>query len=64
MAHGKNRAAWDHTSNVLAMLFNINRGKNNKPMKADDFNPYTTKASKAKGFKPKTAEQLWNHLGI
>ena len=31
---------WQHTSAILAMLANVNRGKNQKAFKADDFNPY------------------------
>ncbi len=48
MAEAKQRSDWSHTSALLAMLFNINRGKNVQPKKPYDFNPFVAR-SKSKG---------------
>ena len=39
MSEGRDRSRWAHTSVLLAMLYNLNRGK--KPAKKpSDYNPY------------------------
>jgi len=41
MAEAKRREAWDHTSTVLAMIFNANRDpKRQTPAGPADFHPY------------------------
>lgn len=45
MAEGKQRAAWSHTSALLAMLANVNRGKKSKTFKPGDFDPYDKRAT-------------------
>ena len=35
--------AWQHTSSLMALLYNINRGKHDKARTAEDFNPFTEK---------------------
>ncbi len=42
---------WMHTSAVLAMLANVNRGKNSRPYEWSDFNPY--ESSRKKSTSPK-----------
>jgi len=43
MAFAKNQADWNQTSNLMAVLININREKNRQPVKARDLNPYAAK---------------------
>ena len=38
---------WMHTSAVLAMLANVNRGKNSRPYEWSDFNPYASSRKKS-----------------
>ena len=38
MAQARQRDTWQHTANILAMLFNANRGKAS-PLTAQDFLP-------------------------
>jgi len=45
MAHGKNRADWNHTSHLIALLININREKGKRPVKPQEFNPYAQRQS-------------------
>jgi hypothetical protein len=41
MAEGRRRDAWQHTSALLAMLFNAHRDpKKSQPRKPTDFDPY------------------------
>ena len=40
MAEGKSRFAWSQTSTILAMLYNVNRGKNQSALHPADFNPH------------------------
>jgi len=47
MAESRRREAWDHTSTVLAMLFNANRDpKRQAPAGPADFHPYRKAGSK------------------
>lgn len=43
MSEARGRDGWQHTSSLLSMLFNVNRG-NEKALSQSDFNPYETKA--------------------
>jgi len=43
MARARLTADWNRTSSVLAMLFNVNRGKGVSPKSAKDFNPLAPK---------------------
>jgi hypothetical protein len=46
MAAAKQRAAWAHTSSILALLANVNRDpRKHGPFKASDFDPYARKAT-------------------
>jgi hypothetical protein len=40
MANGKLRSQWEQTSQILALIHNVNREKGKKIVKADDFNPF------------------------
>ena len=41
MAEGRGRAAWAHTSSVLALIANVNRDpKRQRPFRPADFDPY------------------------
>jgi predicted FMN-binding regulatory protein PaiB len=39
MAEARQEDAWNHTSNVLAMLVNVNRDPKSTPADPRDFNP-------------------------
>ena len=41
MAHAQGEATWQHTSSQLALLYNINRGKNAPSKSPLNFNPYS-----------------------
>jgi hypothetical protein len=43
MAHAKNRADWNQTSHLIALLININRAKGKRAVSAKEFNPYAEK---------------------
>lgn len=45
-------------STLLAMLHNINRGKNDKPAIATDYNPYSPKSTRASQ-EPPLARKIW-----
>lgn len=45
MAEGRSRENWQHTSAILALLYNCNRDpKKTKPAKPSDFNPFEGKS--------------------
>jgi hypothetical protein len=47
MADSRGKDNWNHTSSVLAMLFNINRDpKKQRAISPDVFNPYVTRKPK------------------
>lgn len=46
MAEAKGRLEWGQTSQVLAMLYNVNRSGKDRVMYPDDFNPYGAKRKK------------------
>lgn len=47
MAEGRSKVQWNHTSSVMALLFNVNRDpKRGKPAKPRDFNPHMVKVKR------------------
>ncbi len=40
MAEAVQRQAWNHTSSILALLFNVNRAPRTEPARPRDFNPF------------------------
>ena len=49
MAEGRQREAWDHTSHLLAMLFNANRDpKKTSPAGAANFHPLVKREKPAR----------------
>lgn len=40
MIDGRRRDAWDHTAQLLCLLVNLNRGKNDPARKPAEFHPY------------------------
>lgn len=40
MHRGRERAAWDHTAALQALIYNVNRGKSSRELKPIDFHPY------------------------
>lgn len=48
MARGRREHDWGQTSEVLAMLFNANRGEKSPVKKPDDFNPYRRRVRNGK----------------
>lgn len=54
MAEGRCKERWRHTSSILAMLVNVNKGKKGRAAKASDFDPYARRGKPA-GAKPKKA---------
>lgn len=43
MARSRQTADWNRTSAILAMLYNINRGKGQSAKSPDAFNPFAPK---------------------
>lgn len=44
MADSRGKDNWNHTANILAMLFNVNRDpRKQQPVKPETFNPYERK---------------------
>lgn len=39
MVRGREELAWEHTSHLMALLFNINRSEKTQPREPRDFNP-------------------------
>lgn len=48
MAESRGRDNWHHTSALMALTFNVNRGSKDKAAKPSDFNPYTPAAKPIK----------------
>jgi hypothetical protein len=46
MADGRGRERWEHTSSILAVLINVNRGKGDRAVKPSELNPYTARKKK------------------
>lgn len=40
MDEARSRAAWDHTSAIVATLVNVNRSKKSRPVKIKDVHPH------------------------
>lgn len=40
MVEGHGRDQWNHTSCIIATLFNVNRTKKSRPVRPDQINPY------------------------
>jgi len=59
MAEGRlewtDRAAWNHTAAILAMLYNANRGKGRPKRKPQQFNPWSKRPAGPRR-KPKPAK--------
>ena len=45
LAEARQREAWSHTSQILAMVYNSHRGKGTRPMKPAEFNPFIEKTT-------------------
>jgi len=54
----RDRTLWNHTGAVMALLFNINRGKMQTPKTAHDFNPYATGMAAPENNEPLTADEV------
>lgn len=47
LAENAEKARWNHTSSLLAMMFNLNRDpKKHRPVTPETFNPYATRKVK------------------
>lgn len=63
MAEGRSRAAWGHTSAVLAMLANCHRDpKKTRPYRAAQFNPHADGGVRRKGRGPVSVERLTREM--
>ncbi len=56
MAEGKCREHWNHTSSILAVLINANRGKGDRAVKPSDLNPYEARRREGPVMKVKMSE--------
>ena len=56
MYEGKSREAWQHTSNIMWLIYSVNSTKKSDKRKPSDFNPW--EAKKEGG----TGEQGWDAL--
>ena len=65
MAEGRQEEAWNHTSHLLAALYNVNRGPKQKPLSPDYFHPFSerTKAA-AKGIRKKGSIKMLKDIFI
>jgi hypothetical protein len=63
MVEGKQREAWDHTSALIAMLFNCQRGKHDKALSPAQFNPFLMKAARKNRPKIKDVRFLAGLMG-
>jgi hypothetical protein len=48
MMNGHQTALWNHTSAVMSLIANVNRGKNTKVFVPSDFHPYDQEQKKKK----------------
>ena len=46
MMNGNQTALWNHTSAVMSLIANVNRGKNTKVFVPSDFHPYDQEQKK------------------
>jgi hypothetical protein len=63
MVEGKQREAWDHTSAIIASLFNCQRGKHDKALSPAQFNPFLMKAARKNRPKIKDVRFLAGLMG-
>ena len=56
MHEGKSREEWQHTSNMMWLIYSVNSGKKNDKKKPSDFNPWECKKQGG------TGEQGWDAL--
>ncbi len=63
MVEGKQREAWDHTSALIASLFNCQRGKGDKALSPAQFNPFLMKAARKNRPKIKDVRFLAGLMG-
>ena len=57
MAEGRSREVWEHTSSILAMIANVNRGKkSDRKFSPLDFDPY--RAEKKREAKKQPVEKV------
>jgi hypothetical protein len=61
MIEAKMAAEWKHTSCLLAMLYNVNRGPNSPALEASDFDPFVVREKPARQVK---AGMLARALGV
>jgi hypothetical protein len=54
----RDQTRWNHTGAVMAMLFNINRGRGQSAKSANDFNPYAKGMASPEQNKPMTADDV------
>ncbi len=63
MVEGKQREKWDHTSAMIAALFNAQRQKGDKPVSPTQFNPFLAAESKRNRPKIKDVRFLAGLMG-
>lgn len=54
----RDQTRWNHTGAVMAMLYNINRGRGQSAKSANDFNPYAKGMASPEQNKPMTADDV------
>jgi hypothetical protein len=54
----RDKTHWNHTGAVMAMLYNINRGKSQGAKSAVDFNPYGKGEAAHQEQKPMTTDDI------
>ena len=52
------RTRWNHTGALMALLYNINRGRGATAKSAEDFNPYGRGMADPENNKPMSAEDV------
>ncbi len=56
MAEAVQRERWNHTSSILALLFNVNRSPRSEPARPRDFNPFAAAQAEPPLVKMKASE--------
>ena len=54
----RDKTLWNHTGAVMAMLFNINRGRGQSSKCASDFNPYAKGMASPENNKPMSKDDI------
>jgi len=49
-ANAKRSESWDHTSHILALIYNVNAGKNARKLSANDIHPFYVRRSKGSNY--------------